>query len=158
CDFDLLPNPLPITARAIGERKRRSSRMNVVTRMGQSRFPLKPTLIAAAAIVALSAFLTSTPAYGDATPTPSATSSGPTTAETHAQKVRAEFGLRSDLSYIRSAESEPGTSSRDLGTPLPPAETADIDGRRVLSTWAGTVDTAGESQSDYAGEWIDQQA
>jgi hypothetical protein len=60
--------------------------------------------------------------------------------------------------YIRSIEHEPGTSIGDLGTPLTPAESADIAGRRILSTWAGIVDAAGKHQSGYAGEWIDERA
>jgi hypothetical protein len=49
-------------------------------------------------------------------------------------------------------------SSQDLGTPLTPAESANVNGRRILSTWAGMVEAAGERQPGYAGEWIDQQA
>jgi hypothetical protein len=132
--------------------------MSVVTRTGRSRFLLKPALIAGAAIVALSAFIASTPASAAPTRPVARTSSGPSAAEAYAQKVRAEFGLRSDLGYIRSIEHEPGTSSQDLGTPLTPAESANINGRRTLSTSAGIVDAAGERQPGYAGEWIDQKA
>jgi hypothetical protein len=55
----------------------------------------------------------------------------------HPSVRRVEFGLRSGLSYIRSIEHEPGAPSQDLGTPLTSAETANINGRRILSTWAG---------------------
>jgi hypothetical protein len=123
---------------------------------------LKQALIACAAVVTLLAPFTSTPANGAAfRPAPlmsSGKSSGPSAAEAYAQKVRAEFGLRSDLGYIRSIEHEPGTSSRDLGTPLTPAESANIKGRRVLSKWVGIVEAAGERQPGYAGVWIDQRA
>lgn len=127
-------------------------------RTSRSRFLLKPVFIAGAAIVTLSALLTSTPASGAVTRPVAFTSSRPSAAEAYAQRIRAEFGLRSDLGYIRIIEREPGTSNRDLGTSLTPAESADIAGRRILSTWAGIVDATGERQPGYAGEWIDQRA
>jgi hypothetical protein len=132
--------------------------MSIVPRTGRFRFPLTSAFTAGVAIMTLSALFASMPAYGASVRPTARMSSGPTRAEAYAQKIRAEFGLRSDLSYIRSIENEPGTSSQDLGTPLTPAESANIDARSILSTWAGTVDTASETQPGYAGEWIDQQA
>jgi hypothetical protein len=123
---------------------------------------LKRALTAGAAVVTLSAFLAGTSAHGSslhsAALMSSTTSSKPSAAEAYAQKIRSEFGLRSDLGYIRSIEHKPGMSSRDLGTPLTPAESANIQGRRILSTWVGIVEAAGARQPGYAGVWIDQRA
>lgn len=127
----------------------------------KSRF-LSKSAFAAAGAVTLAALLAGTPAPGaraaEAAPAGHAAQGKATAAEAYAQKIRAEFGLRHDLAYIRSIEHAPGTSVKALGTPLTAAESADIEGRDVLSSYAGTVDAAGEHVPGYAGEWIDQQA
>src|SRR5579859_6330448 len=153
CYFGLASDPLPLPR----GRRQTSEGAGYLMRAAtwKSRF-LSKSAFAAAGAVTLAALLAGTPTPGaraaEAAPAGHAAQGRATAAEAYAQKIRAEFGLRHDLAYVRGIEHAPRTSVKDLGTPLTAAESADIEGRDILSSYAGTVAAAGERMPGYAGE------
>jgi hypothetical protein len=76
-----------------------------------------------------------------------------------AVRFRKEFGLRSDLEFVRAVTLDPRASSREFGVPLLPEEIADLNLR------ASTADAviavveaeAAKHSDDYGGLYIDQE-
>jgi len=79
----------------------------------------------------------------------------PTDAESHEIQLRAQFGLRSDLPYVRTVDADPSSTDDRLGIPLTPDEAAHIDAR---SATAGALRTAAQDLDGFGGIWIDQAA
>jgi hypothetical protein len=89
---------------------------------------------------------------------PSSTASSPTAptdGESHEIQLRSQFGLRSDLPYVRTVDADPESTTDELGIPLTPDEAADIAAR------TGTVSAlhaAAQDLDGFGGIWIDQAA
>lgn len=76
----------------------------------------------------------------------------------YAVKIRSEMGLNSEVGHILSVATRSDSTGDVMGTPLTPAESADIEGRQVLNKWADTVESVVTGEPSYAGMWIDQKA
>ncbi|MGY2128427.1 hypothetical protein [Blastococcus sp. SYSU DS0617] len=79
----------------------------------------------------------------------------PTDQESYEIALRAQFGLRSDLSYVRKVDADPGSTTDRLGIPLTPDEAAAIDAR---SATVGALHAAAQDLDGFGGIWIDQAA
>jgi len=91
-------------------------------------------------------------------PSPSASPiETPSPNEADAIRIRTEFGLRSDVAYIRQVAADPTASSVQFSVPMLPAEIAEIN-RRMLSVDAirGLVVRYTEDHpEEFAGIYID---
>lgn len=86
--------------------------------------------------------------------------SPPSPRESYEMHLRAEFGFRHELSYIRAVRERPDTGLGDmatLGMPMTPEERAGLDRRRKLGELIAQISSL-VNRSTYAGAWIDQQA
>lgn len=112
-------------------------------------------------IAALATALVAAPsADADPRDAPPATASTPaapppTDAESHEIRLRAQFGLRADLPYVRTVDADPGSDTDRLGIPLTPDEAADIDAR---SATVSALHAAAQDLDRFGGIWIDQAA
>ncbi|MDT0276010.1 hypothetical protein [Blastococcus goldschmidtiae] len=90
-------------------------------------------------------------------PSPRASSPAPppTDAESYEIQLRAQFGLRSDLPYVRTVDADRSSNTDRLGIPLTPDEAADITAR---SATVGALHTAAQDLDGFGGIWIDQAA
>lgn len=79
----------------------------------------------------------------------------PTDGESYEMGLRAQFGLRSDLPYVRTVDADPSSTTDRLGIPLTPDEAADIGAR---SDTARALGTAAQDLDGFGGIWIDQAA
>ncbi|SDF50288.1 hypothetical protein SAMN05660662_2390 [Blastococcus aurantiacus] len=79
----------------------------------------------------------------------------PTDAESHEIQLRSQFGLRSDLPYVRTVDADPRSTTDRLGIPLTPEESADIEAR---SSTVRVLGAAAQDLDGYGGIWIDQAA
>ena len=79
----------------------------------------------------------------------------PTDAENHAIRLRSQFGLRSDLPYVRTVDADPSSNTDRLGIPLTPEEAADIDAR---SATVSALHAAAQDLDGFGGIWLDQPA
>lgn len=82
----------------------------------------------------------------------------PTDAESHEVRLRAQFGLRSDLPYVRTVDADPRSTTDELGIPLTTEEAADIAGRFDQQTTVRSLVEAAEDLDGFGGIWIDQAA
>lgn len=85
----------------------------------------------------------------------SPTTPPPTDAESDEIRLRAQFGLRSDLSYVRTVDADPSSTTDRLGIPLTADEAADIDAR---SAAVDVLMAAAQDLDRFGGIWIDQPA
>ena len=80
-----------------------------------------------------------------------------TDAELDAQRFRSDFGLRSDLEWVRAVAADPSSDRTTYGVPLAAAEVAELARRSIaLEDIRGSVIDYASAQPDYAGAWIDQ--
>ncbi|HEY1699253.1 MAG TPA: hypothetical protein VGG75_05985, partial [Trebonia sp.] len=66
------------------------------------------------------------------------------------------MGLESDLPYIRNLESQPGLNDTELGTPVTPAELAELQARRALGGHVNAVQNALSALPSFGGTWFKQ--
>lgn len=115
---------------------------------------------AAAALFCAGALLVSIQGPVGATPSsvpvPAAELGAATAGELHETSLRAQFGLRSDLAYVRQIRST--SHMTELGIPLAASEAADITSRDRLGAVVARLDAASAGMPSYAGAWIDQGA
>lgn len=78
-----------------------------------------------------------------------------TDAESHEIRLRAQFGLQSDLPYVRTVDADPSSTTDRLGIPLTPGEAADIEAR---SATVRVLHAAARDLDGFGGIWIDQPA
>lgn len=102
--------------------------------------------------------LTIAPATPPASTSPAPQDTRPTTdSELDAQRFRSDFGLRSDLEWIRAVAADPTSDRTTYGVPLTPAEIAELARRSItLEAFRDQVIEYASAQPDYAGAWIDQ--
>lgn len=89
-------------------------------------------------------------------PSPTVDAAPATAAELDAQRFRDDFGLRSDLAWVRLVGADPGSDRTTYGVPLTADEIAELARRsNALEDIRGPVLDYAIAQSDYAGAWID---
>jgi hypothetical protein len=89
-------------------------------------------------------------------PSPTLDAEPATAAELDAQRFRGDFGLRSDLAWIRVVAADPGSDRTTYGVPLTADEIAELSRRSsALEAIRGPVLDYATAQPDYAGAWID---
>ena len=94
-------------------------------------------------------------------PPPTTSSSAappPTDAESHEIQLRSQFGLRSDLPYVRTVDADPNSTTDGLGIPLTADEAADIAARQDLSPTVRALLAAAQDLDGFGGVWLDQAA
>jgi hypothetical protein len=112
------------------------------------------TGLAAIGVLAVAgAFFTSGSSQASSAP---ASSAPPTQSESYAARIRAQMGLESDLPYIRGLESQAGLNDTELGTPVTPAELAELDARRALGGHVNAVQNALSGLPSFGGTWFKQ--
>jgi len=81
----------------------------------------------------------------------------PTSAELEAMRFRSDFGLRSDLEFVRQVALDPLASSREFAVPLLPAEVTELFAREANAQAALAIVTAEASAhpEDYCGRYVD---
>lgn len=117
---------------------------------------LRAILILAAAVGGCTTAAPASPFSQPAAPTPTRSEAPATEAELESQRFRDDFGLRSDLSWIREVAADPGADRTSYGTPLTLAEVRELARRSI--TVDGLKDAIlpyALAQPDYAGAWID---
>ena len=80
----------------------------------------------------------------------------PTAGEKYAAGIRTQFGLESDLPYIRGLEARQGLNTSELGIPVTAGELAELHARRALGSHVNAVQDALSAQPDFAGTWLKQ--
>jgi hypothetical protein len=112
------------------------------------------TALAAIGVLAVAGALF-TSGSSQASPDP-ASSAPPTKSEAYAAHIRAQMGLESDLPYIRNLESQAALNDTELGTPVTPAELAELHARRALGSHVNAVQNAVSALPSFGGTWFKQ--
>jgi hypothetical protein len=101
----------------------------------------------------------SPPAEPTPSPEPSIDIAGLDETTTTALRIRTEFGLRRDLDFIRLVAEDP-TATDEFGTPMLPAETAELFARndRSAAVLRSIRDYLADRAPVFGGLWIDQAA
>jgi hypothetical protein len=81
----------------------------------------------------------------------------PTAAELDAMRFRSDFGLRSDLEFVRQVALDPQASSREFAVPLLPTEVSELFAREANAETALAIVAAEASAhpEDYCGRYVD---
>lgn len=72
--------------------------------------------------------------------------------------LRTTLGLRADLSFVRSLESQPGPTTSDLSIAVTTAEHADLKRRAALGQLIPPLEAELRTDPAYGGAWMDQAA
>lgn len=82
----------------------------------------------------------------------------PSAAELEAIRYRTDFGLRSDLAYVRAVAANPAASSEEFGVPLLPAELAELNNRaaNVDAIRDVVIGYTAAHSDEFAGIYLDQ--